>query len=116
MKQRIPSIITAIGYIVICGMFALDAPKFGAIYTDLLRDNGKIYLPALTRFVLVLAPIGWILLGGGTALFLVRKDLHMTSRKIANLPFVLALILVTITGIIGLFLPLVAAAHNLAPS
>lgn len=114
MKPRISSIITAIAYIVISGMFVYTAPRFGAIYAELYE--GKVPLPFLTRIVLMLAPIGWILLGIGPALFLVFKDVRTTSRKIANWPFVVALVLVAIAGIISLFLPLSRMGGGLSAS
>ena len=105
MKPRMPSIMSATAYLLLGGILAHVAPRFGAIYADLLGD--KMPLPLLTRIVLFMAPTGWIMFAACMTVFLLGKDMRPWSRRIPNLPFNVLLLLIGACTVAALFIPLV---------
>ena len=112
MKPRGSTVITAVGYLAVCGVFAYEGPRFGKIFNDLFE--GSPTLPLLTRAVLALAPYGWILIGISAAALLVAKDLCPSTRKIPSWPFFFLLVALGFAGLAALFMPLLITISKLA--
>lgn len=109
--MRISSVVIGACHLVIGGALAYAVSRFGEIYTDLLSADAA--LPTLTRIVLALTPDGWIVVGVLSAALLISKDLVPSLRKIPNWPFVVALLLVGMGGVIALFLPLMGIIREI---
>ena len=109
MKPTLPSIVSAFSHLALGLILARLAPRFGAIYAQ--RDPDPSHLPALTRVVLALAPVGWIAIAVILAALAVGKDLHPRTRHLPNWPFRVALVLLGGIAIAGLYLPLLTGLH-----
>ena len=105
MNMRTSSVVIGISHLAVFGYLAHAASKFGAIYADLYSPDTT--LPVLTRIVLALAPVGWIVFGVAAAALLIGKDLVPSFRKMPNWPFAISLLAVGMGAVIALFLPLV---------
>jgi hypothetical protein len=109
--MRLSSIVVGLGHLGVGTYLAHTASNFGAIYAELF--SGEVALPVLTRIVLLLAPTGWIAYGIVAAALLIGKDWVSSLRRIPNWPFAVALLVVGMGAVIGLFLPMVIIIQEL---
>jgi hypothetical protein len=85
------------------GGWAFNAlPKFAGIFHSMLKDKP---LPWLTQQVLALTPWGWLLISIGLAFLVIAKD--RWKWRPPNALFAVVLIVGFLTGVVGLFLPIV---------
>jgi len=99
--MRISSVITSVGYLIVCGGIGYTAPKFEMIYSDL-----EVSIPVLTQNIITMGFLGWILIGLFFAALIIGKDLISSTTKVPNWPFVIILIGIVLTTLIALFLPM----------
>ena len=83
---------------------------FQRIFTEMFEGEP---LPLLTNFVMLISPAGWLVLLAAIGTAAVAKD-FMTSRRLPNWPYVLALGVSVLAVLGGLFWPLTFISHSLS--
>ena len=107
MKVRIPSGIFA-GVCLACGAyFFVVIPKFLAIYKDLYGPD--VSLPLLTRVVVGVTPLGWLVLAGIMAALVILRDVRGRGAWLPNWVAVLIFLVTGLFVVVALCLPLTAA-------
>jgi hypothetical protein len=105
MKVRISSWVFAAVYLFAGACSFVVLPRFRTIYQDLY--GADLSLPFLTRLVLGITPLGWLLLACTLAALLIWKDVRGRSAMLPNWAALVILLASGLLVVVALFVPLI---------